>query len=151
MPLLPSLWSRHDFMVGSLSSLQGFTYHDLQVYTGKREHAVHWSVQKPDGCFHMCLLSEHPLGTLCRYPIRGRWVGMCSCLVVWGFVLFNFQSLGKHCHESDSETIRMLMGNCMSIKFICWLHTWRLTGGNCSQKRTGGFTDVAVTGVFPVF
>ena len=38
--------------------------------------------------------------------------------LVWsagGFVFFNFC---KHCNESDSETIRMVMENCMSKKLF---------------------------------
>ena len=127
-----------DIMVGSLSSRKGFTDHDLQVYTGKREHFVHWSVQEPDGCFRMCLSSQHPLGTLFCYPVCRRRVRTCSCLVGRGFVFFIFC---KHCNESDSETIRMVMENCMSKKLFFETSQMTVTGcKGCQQKKSRAST-----------
>ena len=145
-----------DVMVGSLSRRKGFTYHDLQVYKGKREHFVHWNLQEPDGYFRRRLSSQHPYGTLCRYPIPWRRVGTCSCLVGRGVVLFNVQSFCQHCHENDLETIRMVMGKCMSMQMQLlfdftnesdrWQGLSKKIGRDRCQQRWQGMLCLPISG-----
>ena len=57
-------------MVAGAPKRQGFADHVLQVDTGKREDAVYWNLQEPDGRSHMWPFCEHSSRTLCCSWVR---------------------------------------------------------------------------------
>ena len=94
-------------MVAGSPKRQRFADHVLQVDTGKREDAVYWNLQEPDGGSDMWPFSEHSLWTLCcsSLDLPHRKFFTCSCLVRGRCVVFHCLASWQCWRESDLETL----------------------------------------------
>ena len=99
----------------------------LHVDTGKREDAMYWNLQEPDGGSDMCPFSEHPLGALCCNSVCGISFYTCSCLVRGRCGVFHCLASQWCCCESDPEAPGKRNITLALKGWVCTDFPWRNT------------------------